>query len=216
MPASNSNIRTTGEPLSRELILSKALELANQDGFENLSMRKLAGALGKTAMALYRHFDSIDEIKAYAVALAFTEVDTTPIPGERWDDTLRRTTSSIRKMEKKYYRAHFYQVRSTAWGPALKEHTNRIQNLHHNQGIPEEVLAVLWRIIDAFLTGFIINESAEFEYGIPRPTADEPEWMPTVENAYTDKAFNDGMDIIIAGIYRLAAPDPCEWHTPEE
>lgn len=215
MAKNNNGTNKAQQTLSREAILAKALEMANQNGFENLSMRKLAGELGKTAMALYRYFESIDEIKAYAVALAFTEVDTSPIPGERWDDTLKRTTASIRQMELKYRRAHFYQVQSAAWGPALNEHTSRIQKLHHDQKIPEEILTVLWRIIDAFLTGFIINETAELEHTAPRPTADEPEWMLTVEQAYTDKAFEDGIDIIIAGIYRLAAPDPCEWRTPE-
>ena len=45
--------------LSRDVILAKALELADAEGIENLSVRKLASSLNRTAMALYRYFDSM-------------------------------------------------------------------------------------------------------------------------------------------------------------
>ncbi|MGI6105980.1 MAG: TetR/AcrR family transcriptional regulator [Raoultibacter sp.] len=216
MPKSDlTKNKTSTQPLSREIILAKALHIADEEGIENVSARRLAGELGKTAMALYRHFDSIEEIRFGVVALAFREVDTAPIPGERWDDTIRRTTASIREMNLNHRRAHLYLVEGAAWSPALKEHTDRVQTLHGNQGIPEHILAPTWRIIDAFLTGFILNELTEIN-NAPHPSSDEPEWMSTVEKAYTDQAFKDGIEIIIAGIYRLAAPDPCEWYTPQE
>lgn len=204
----------TSQALSRELILTKALQLADAEGIENVSARKLAESLGKTAMSLYRHFDSIDEIHQGVVALAFTEVDTTPTSGERWDDTLKRVTTSIREMNLKHRRAHFHLVEGAAWSPALKDHTDRVQKLHRDQGIPEEILARMWRIIDAFLTGFSINELEELESSPPPLPSNEPEWIPAVAQAYTDQAFKDGIEIIIAGIRNIAAPDPCEWYTP--
>ena len=53
--------------LTREEILAKALELADEHGIQNVSMRKLAAALGKAPMALYTYFGSIQEIHAGAV-----------------------------------------------------------------------------------------------------------------------------------------------------
>ena len=85
--------------------------------------------------------------------------------------------------------------------------------------IPSEILERFWRIIDAFLTGFVANEAEalnalENEGGtIPE---DLPEWAKAVEGAYSDQAFRDGVEIIIAGIRGLASPDPCNWRTPEE
>lgn len=202
------------QALSKDIILTQALQLADAEGIENVSTRKLAESLGKTAMSLYRYFDSIDEIHQGIVALAFTEVDTAPISGERWDDTLRRTTTSIRQMNLRHPRAHFHFVKGVAWSPALKGHTDRIQKLHREQGIPEDILVRTWRIVDAFLTGFEINELEEFDRTAPPLPSDEPEWIPTVAQAYTEGAFKDGIEIIIAGIREIAMPDPCEWYTP--
>ena len=151
--------------------------------------------------------------------MAFSEVDTSPIPGERWDDTVRRTTASIRAMHVRHARACLFNIKVTALSPALRAHTESVQKLHHDQGIPQEVLERFWRIIDAFLSGFVINEvhmiNALHDDEIKIP-ADVPEWVETVEGAYSDQAFHDGIEIIIAGIRALSAPDPCEWRTPEE
>ena len=50
------------EPLTREKIIDKALELLDAEGLEGLSMRRLGDALGVEAMALYHHFPNKDAI----------------------------------------------------------------------------------------------------------------------------------------------------------
>jgi AcrR family transcriptional regulator len=48
------------EPLSREKIVARAVELLDAGGIEGLSMRRLGDALGVEAMALYHHFPNKD------------------------------------------------------------------------------------------------------------------------------------------------------------
>jgi len=50
------------EPLTREKIVEKALEILDAEGVERLSMRRLGDALGVEAMALYHHFPNKDAI----------------------------------------------------------------------------------------------------------------------------------------------------------
>lgn len=50
------------EPLSRDLVLRAALTLLDADGAERLSMRRLAGLLGRDPMALYRHVATRGEL----------------------------------------------------------------------------------------------------------------------------------------------------------
>jgi AcrR family transcriptional regulator len=50
------------EPLTREKIVEKALELLDAEGVEGLSMRRLGDALGVEAMALYHHFPNKEAI----------------------------------------------------------------------------------------------------------------------------------------------------------
>ncbi len=45
----------TRAPLSRQLVLEKAIDVADEGGIEGLTMRRLAEALGVEAMSLYHH-----------------------------------------------------------------------------------------------------------------------------------------------------------------
>lgn len=50
------------EPLTREKIVEKALEILDSHGISGLSMRRLGEALGVEGMALYHHFPNKDAI----------------------------------------------------------------------------------------------------------------------------------------------------------
>lgn len=115
----------------------------------------------------------------------------------------------------------------------LAEHTDKIVNLHLAQGMPEPVLTQAWALVDAYLTGFIGNaiavrasrpsvdcgasgaQVAEGGSSAGCASSDTLPWQRVVAAAYTDEAFAHGVEIIIQGIRALAAPDPCEWRTPE-
>ena len=49
-------------PLTRDRVLQVAMALADRDGLEALSMRKLGQELGVDAMALYRHVRNKDDL----------------------------------------------------------------------------------------------------------------------------------------------------------
>ncbi|WP_314921102.1 TetR/AcrR family transcriptional regulator [Slackia exigua] len=207
----------TGRPrenktsLTRASIAQAALELADEQGIQAVSARKLASRMGKTAMAIYRHFDNIEDVHVSMVELALTEVDASPVPGERWDDTMRRTTRSILDMYKRHENANLLSISGAADSPSMRAHTQRILNLHLAQGMPREVLRKAWGLIDAFLTGFSCGLLLDSRGNAS--AHDEP-WSDMTRNAYDDRSFHDGLEIIVAGIRAIAAPDACEWRTP--
>ncbi|WP_373064140.1 TetR family transcriptional regulator [Gemmatimonas sp.] len=47
--------RSTRQPLSRALVLERAMALADAHGVDALTMRSLASELGVEAMSLYHH-----------------------------------------------------------------------------------------------------------------------------------------------------------------
>ncbi len=199
---------------TRDEILRRALALADESGIEAVSMRKLAAAVGCAPMSLYTYFDGVQHIRAGVVALAFREVDAEPVPGERWDDTLRRTMRSIRQMYLRHSRADLYKVEMGGYSSALAEHTARIYALHEAQGIPAAILRRTWCVVDAFLGGFMSAELEELNNQREHPDPEGRSWMQTAETAYTQETFESGIDIIVAGVRALAAPDPCDWRTP--
>src|SRR6266516_3900231 len=80
-------------PLSRERILRAAIELADENGLESLTMRKLGQALGVEAMSLYNHVANKDDLLKGLADLVLGEFEL-PSADEDWDVALRKTAVS--------------------------------------------------------------------------------------------------------------------------
>ena len=76
-------------PLSRDRILRAAVELADREGLESLSMRKVAQELDVVPMALYRHVANKDEMLDGMVDLVLGEIDP-PENDLDWKQAVRR------------------------------------------------------------------------------------------------------------------------------
>lgn len=84
-------------PLSRGRILLAAVELADREGLESISMRKVAQDLDVVPMALYRHVANKDEMLDGIVDIVVGEID----PAETdldWKEAMRRRILSARRM----------------------------------------------------------------------------------------------------------------------
>src|SRR5919106_1275497 len=72
---------TRRKPLSRERILAAALEVADEQGIEALSMRKLGQSLGYEAMSLYNHVANKDDLLDGILDLVLLEMEPPPPDG---------------------------------------------------------------------------------------------------------------------------------------
>lgn len=77
------------KPLTRERVLEEAIALADKDGIEGLSMRKLGQALGVEAMSLYNHVANKGELVAAMVDGVIARFEL-PDDEPRWDKAIRR------------------------------------------------------------------------------------------------------------------------------
>src|SRR5690349_12652952 len=80
------------KPLTRARVLDKAIALADKDGIEGLSMRKLGQSLGVEAMSLYNHVANKGELVAAMVDRVVEQFEL-PDDGRR-DDAIRRCAGS--------------------------------------------------------------------------------------------------------------------------
>ena len=199
--------------LSQEKITEEALLMMDEEGVGAFTIRGLAGRLGVSPMGIYTYFKSKDEIVASVQTRMRQEYDNAPIPGERWDDSLRRTTRSIREVDLAHANAY---ILLRGWMPEVQFHTRRIFHLHKDQGMPLAVYRPMWSMVEAFLTGFISQEIAQRNAVFAPIDENDPDkdWLAVAETAYTDESFSAGTELIIGGVRELAAPDPCEWRTP--
>ena len=69
------------------------MDLADREGIDALSMRRLAAELGVEAMSLYYHVKSKDDILAGIADLAMTEIEPASPEGD-WKSAVRRSAMS--------------------------------------------------------------------------------------------------------------------------
>src|ERR1051326_6334234 len=81
------------KPLTKERVLEQAIALADADGIEALTMRKLGRALGVEAMSLYNHVANKGDLVA-AMVDRIVEQFELPDDEPRWDVAIRRCAIS--------------------------------------------------------------------------------------------------------------------------
>ncbi|GAA2623474.1 TetR/AcrR family transcriptional regulator [Actinomadura fulvescens] len=91
-------------PLTRRRVLRAAVRLADRDGLDALTMRRLAQEVGVEAMSLYHHvankeavFDGLVEVVLGEIMAAVEEVKA-PSPGEDWQAALRARILAAREV----------------------------------------------------------------------------------------------------------------------
>jgi AcrR family transcriptional regulator len=82
--------------LSRARILDAAVELADRDGIDALSMRKLAVQLGVDPMSLYNHVRDKDDLLDGIVDVVIGEIEPST-DGTDWKSSLRATILAARR-----------------------------------------------------------------------------------------------------------------------
>lgn len=81
--------------LTPRAVVEGALSLADAEGIEAVTIRRLATELGVTPMALYWHFRSKDELLDGMAAGIFEEVDLSVDAYARWQEQLRALLASM-------------------------------------------------------------------------------------------------------------------------
>jgi AcrR family transcriptional regulator len=144
--------------ISRHDVLSAALELAETDGLEAVSMRAVAERLGVTAMALYRHVDGKDDLLDGLVEQLLDEL---PLPAEDlpWDERLRALGSSVRQAASRHPGAFGMLLRRPASTPAARRPRDAVYAALREAGVPDELVPRAERVLSTFMLGFAASEA---------------------------------------------------------
>ena len=88
-------------PLSRDLIVSAAIRLADEGGLDEVSLRKVAAALNAGPMRLYGYIETKDELLDLMVDEVYGEI-AVPAPGTGWREGLTQIAVGIRAAAKRH------------------------------------------------------------------------------------------------------------------
>jgi AcrR family transcriptional regulator len=153
--------RTAARPaaLTRERVLRAAMGLADRDGIESLSMRKLGHALGVEAMSLYNHVRNKEDMLDGMVDIVFSEIDL-PADEADWQLAMRNRAISARQVLLRHpWAIALMESRSTPGQANLRHHDAVLGSLR-GAGFSIEQAAHTYSILDGYIYGFTLTEVA--------------------------------------------------------
>jgi TetR/AcrR family tetracycline transcriptional repressor len=168
----------------RTEVLAAAIELLDEAGLDALTMRLLASRLEVRASALYRHYPSKQALLDAMVAALVGPAASLPMDAP-WDDLLRGAASGMRGVMLSHRDgARLISGFRDPGEEAIAVFENLIGALV-GAGVPAGMAPVAVDTVLAYANGFTIEEQAR-KTGWPREER--------------DRAFDAGLDLIIAGI----------------
>ena len=184
-----SRTNTTAQPirLSRELIASAAIALVDREGPDALSMRRLAAEIGFATMSLYTYVASRQELLAVIADRLYREVDMSAVPGERWDDTMRRSIASYREVALRHPDVYLLVAGDYPLSPDLAERVVAVQS---EQGVPLLWTRRISAFLHAFLAGFL---AAEIRRGKRESADGVGDEAVEVMTSYTAQTFREDL-----------------------
>ncbi len=208
--------------LSKQRVVVEAVRLADRDGVDGLSMRRLAGALGAGAMSLYHYVANKEELLDAMVDIVFGEIELPPEETD-WQAAMRRRAMSARRVLARHPWAIGLMESRTSPGPANLRHHEAVTACLRRAGFSALMATHANWLLDSYVYGFALQQSS-----VPFNTAEEladmtqdvylpqlsPEEFPYLHEAAAalvaagyDPAdeFVFGLDLVLAALEPLRA-----------
>jgi AcrR family transcriptional regulator len=211
------------EPMSRERVLRAAVEYADRNGIEALSMRKLARKLGVEAMTLYYYVANKNDLLEGMADLVAAEIELPPDDLD-WKEATRRRALSAHEVLARHHWASPVWMRVMI-GPARMRYMDAALGTYRRAGLSPATTELAFHTIENHIVGYTLQESnfpleaddlavvaREFLAKLPR---DEfPHLAEHIDQHLTHPAviesgdFEFGLDLLLDGIERIRSSGP--------
>jgi AcrR family transcriptional regulator len=147
-------------PLSREKVVHAAVALADEEGLEALSMRRLGRRLGVEAMSLYNHVASKDALLDGIVEYVLGEIDV-PSPEDDWEEAFRRRAVSARSVFARHpWAMGLLEKRHTESSRRRLDYYDSILGSLRRAGFDVATAVRGFAVADAYIFGHILQEQS--------------------------------------------------------
>lgn len=173
--------RSRQPSLSREQIIRAAIELADAEGPEAISMRRIAARLGIGAMTLYGYVADRDALLAYMINEVAAEMGPPGRPSGRWRADLELVARSFRDI----CRRHPWlpaQLGTLPFlvAPRLLGPAELVLAALEPLGIDMQTAGAVLRLLNNYVVGTTLREAAD----APAPGLDSPAGYQSATAAY--------------------------------
>lgn len=141
---------------TREQIARTAIAIADAEGFEAVSMRRIAGELGAGTMTLYHYVGGKDELVAVVSDAIMAEII---VPDDELPDGWREGLAEIARRTVEIFRRHPWIVEHmgegdpSAMGPSVLRHVEQTFEVTARTGLDVEKQVELSSIVDDYVFG---------------------------------------------------------------
>ncbi|GAA1305405.1 TetR/AcrR family transcriptional regulator [Pseudonocardia xinjiangensis] len=158
----SSQGRGPARTLDHTAITAVAIALADEEGVDAVSMRKVAARMDHSPMSLYRHVGSKDDLTELMYDAVLGELDLTGIPSGSWRADIARLAHEMRRL----HHAHPWIARF-GHRPTLGPNAQRFREtgLACVDGLGLDIDAMMDVLATAlqFTRGFVVQELGEVE-----------------------------------------------------
>lgn len=223
MAAKEERSGASDTALSKQRLVIEALRLADREGVDGLSMRRLANELGAGAMSLYHYVANKDDLLDAMIDVVFGEI-TLPPSGTDWKSALRQRATSTRDALARHPWAIGLMESRTTPGPANLRHREAVAACLRKAGFSVVMATHANWVLDSYVYGFALQAAA-----LPFDTAEElsamaadvylpqlpPEEFPYLHASAVELAANGydpadeflfGLDLILEALEPLRTP----------
>lgn len=210
-PRASARTRDAEAALSRERIVAAAIAVADKEGLDALSMRRVAVDLDVAPMSLYRHVRDKDDLLLGMMDAAFGEWQLLePRSGDGWREVLTDAARELWRVFRRHlWLAPAYSLTRPSLAPSGLAYTEQVLVTLLDRGLkPATAFSmhlILFNYIRGFATSLEMEAAAEADTGV---TADE--WMdvqkPALEALLADRdlpAFRTVLDSFEPGGYDM-------------
>lgn len=205
-------------PLTRDQVLARAVKLADKEGIDSLSMRKLAMALRVEAMSLYNHVKNKDDILDGMVDLVLGEIDVPTVESD-WKAAMRQRASSAHEVLMRHPWSAMLIMSRVNIGPAALRYVDATIGCLREAGFSWATADYAWNTLDSHIYGFTLQKlNFPFEPDEYASTAEEfmPQ-LPMEQYPYLAgmsqevmagrhdglQSLSFGLELILEGLERL-------------
>lgn len=143
-------------PLTSERVMAAALQMADAEGLDALSMRNLAAALKVEAMSLYNHVPSKEKILEGLVELVVSEIEM-PVVGANWKSSMRRRALSAHAVLMAHPWATQLFASRINVGPNMLHYIDRTLGCLREGGFSYPLADHAWNALDSYIYGFTFH-----------------------------------------------------------
>ncbi len=145
--------------LSKDRVVAEAMRLADREGVDGLSMRRLAAELGAGAMSLYYYVANKDELIDAMIDVVFGEIEL-PAEGTDWQTAMRGRAMSAREVLARHPWAIALMESRTTPGPANLRHREAVTACLRTAGFSVVMATHANWLLDSYVYGHALQDAS--------------------------------------------------------